>query len=190
MDECSSERNRPSDDEEQYSLIQTMEVVAIDQIPKRSDITDAPSDTVQLYKLYLDMVEVCEAKKGCGLSAVQVGVPWRVSIVKGDGTCPLIEKDEYGCFVNCDYEVTEEETLVSLEGCLSVRSSNGRLRLFQVRRFKKIKVIGYKLFKVSGCLEPVDVVLGVDEQGVVFQHELDHQRGILISDHGTEIFLW
>ena len=32
--------------------------------------------------------------------------------------------------------------------------------------------------------------LDVSEEGVVFAHEIDHQRGTLISEIGKEVFMW
>jgi peptide deformylase len=140
----------------------------------------------------------CDADQGIGLSAVQVGIPWRLFIIKGDGTS-LVPKGQYDYFVNCEYEpVTEEEQIVSVEGCLSVRSQEGQLRFFHVERHKSIRLYGYKLaynIDESGKsrrldFEKFDEELGSAEKGIVVQHELDHQRGILISDCGREIFIW
>lgn len=169
-----------------------MRIVGIDKIP--DDIKEVPLHNPTLvYKTCLDMEAICEAADGIGLSAVQVGIPWKLFIVKSDGGCPFVTQNTYGYFVNCDYEPTTEEQVVSLEGCLSVRSPEGQLRLFQVNRFTKIRLFGLRLLiddynKVS--FSPIDTEIDFHQQGVVFQHEIDHHRRKLISDVGEEVFLW
>jgi peptide deformylase len=55
-------------------------------------------------------------------------------------------------------------------------------------RYEKIKLSGLE-YKYNE-LKEFRCELGFAEQGVVFQHELEHQRGILISDAGKEMFIW
>jgi hypothetical protein len=85
---------------------------------------------------------VCEAENN---------FPWKLFIVKGDGTFPLIPRGEYGYFVNCEYKPVMDERIVSLEGRLSLRLPDGRLRSFQVRRFKRK---GLSASTYIGNLEP------------------------------------
>ena len=113
--------------------------------------------------------------------------------MKGDGSCPLIPKGQYSYFANTGYEATSDEQVVSLEGCLSIRSDDGQLRSFQVNRHQKIIIIGFYKLDFDNSIEfretPSDT-LDVSEEGIVFQHEIDHQFGILISDIGKEVFIW
>jgi peptide deformylase len=166
------------------------EIVNIDQIPKVDQITDVPlEETSKVYDVCLQMEALCDITNGIGLSAVQVGIPWKLFVVKSDGKNPLIPKGRYGYFANCDYEeVTDTERIVSVEGCLSIRSEDGQLRFFQVERSQKIRIYGYKFN--TNDFEKFDCELDPYEQGVVFQHEIDHQKGTLISDIGKEIFIW
>lgn len=187
-------------------------LVPVEKIPKVADVTDVPTDDpMDIYRICREMEVCCDADQGIGLSAVQVGIPWRLFVIKGDGTS-LVSKGQYGYFVNCEYEpVTETEQIVSVEGCLSVRSQEGQLRFFHMERHKSIRLYGFKLeYNIDGIDESgyssrngyssrsshklsfkkFDTELGLAEQGVVVQHELDHQRGILISDCGREIFIW
>ena len=168
------------------------EIVEIDQIPSVDQIADVPiEDVPKVYNVCLQMEAICDLSNGIGLSAVQVGVPWKLFIIKSDGSNPLVPKNEYGYFANCNYEeATDSERIVSVEGCLSIRSQDGQLRFFQVERSKQIRIYGYKFNKDKMCFEEVDQKLGAVEQGVVFQHEIDHHRGSLISDIGKEIFIW
>ena len=170
-----------------------MVIVETSQIPTVEQISDIPLDEpMKVFKVCQEMQAVCEAENGIGLSAVQVGIQWKLFIVKGDGTCPLIPRGEYGYFVNCEYEPVTDEQVVSLEGCLSLRSPDGRLRSFQVRRFKEIKLSGSQLF--FDCIlhfEDIgDAPVDFTKEGIVFQHEIDHHRGLLISEIGKELFVW
>lgn len=168
-----------------------MVIVEVSKIPSIDEVTDVPMDNpAAVYNVCQEMREVCEREHGIGLSAVQVGIPWKLFLVKGDGTCPLVPLGKYGYFVNTTYEATEEEQVVSLEGCLSIRSDDGQLRSFQVNRHKRIKLTGFKFIEDKLSFEKFDEELGVDQEGVVFQHEIDHQYGILISEIGKEVFVW
>lgn len=169
-----------------------MKIVKTDEIPLLNEIKDVPlDDLIKVLRICQDLQILCEKENGIGISAVQAGVPWKLFLVKGDGTNKLIDKNKFGYFLNCKYEPLNDERLMSLEGCLSIRSSNGQLRSFQVERHKNIKLYGYKLDLFNGLkLKEINEVIGVNEQGVVFQHEVDHHNGVLISDIGKEIFIW
>ena len=168
------------------------DIVNIDQIPSVDQITDAPLEEIsKLYDVCLQMEALCDIRHGIGLSAVQVGIPWKLFVVKSDGSNPLVPKGEYGYFANCVYEeVTNTGRIASVEGCLSIRSQDGQLRFFQVERSKDIRLYGYKYYKEKMCFEQIECQLGFSEQGVIFQHEIDHHLGTLISDIGKEIFIW
>lgn len=171
-----------------------MVIVEVNKIPTKEAVTDVPlDDPVKVYNTCLELRELCEQEHGIGISAVQVGLPWKLFLVKGDGSCPLIPQGEYGYFVNCDYKAATEERVVSLEGCLSLRSEDGRLRSFQVERFQKIHLFGYRLLIDSTLrFERVDCELDCFEEGIVFQHEIDHQQGQegLLTVLGTEVLIW
>lgn len=169
-----------------------MQLVDFDKLPKAEDILDVPlDDPMKVFKICQQMEMVCERENGIGLSAVQVGIPWKLFIVKGDGTCPIIEKGKYAYFVNTHYTVTEENQILSLEGCLSIRSQDGQLRLFQVPRHNKVHLNGHILvFNSVLKFDILDIKISAAEEGIVFQHEIDHSSAILISDIGKEIFVW
>ena len=169
-----------------------MKIIEIDEMPLLNEIEDVPSDNlIRILKTCQDLQILCEKENGIGISAVQAGIPWKLFLIKGDGTNKLIEKNKFGYFINCEYEPLNDERLMSLEGCLSIRSPNGQLRFFQVERHKNIKLYGYKLDLASGLkLKEINEVIGVNEQSVVFQHEIDHHNGVLVSDIGKEIFIW
>ena len=170
----------------------SLSIVPLDSIPK--DIVECPTDDlVDLYKLCSYMAELCTNEKGIGLSAVQVGVPWKVFVVKY--MCMPDGKDYFRYFVNCTYApvvipLALDEKEKSLEGCLSLKKSNGELRYFEVERYKNIVLKGQEL-KSEPNLELVDVhEEPKDYYRIVYQHEVDHQQLVLISDIGKEIEIW
>ena len=162
-----------------------------DKLPKPEDIQDVPlDDLVKIFKICQEMQSLCERENGIGLSAVQVGIPLKLFIVKSDGSCPLIKKGEYGYFVNTNYKATDNKQIVSLEGCLSIRSQDGQLRFFQVARQDKVNIHGQLLCQKELLLIYVDLIISAAEQGIVFQHEIDHHHALLISDTGKEVYIW
>lgn len=152
-------------------------------IPKANVVPE--EDLVAIYKCCSQMQLLCEAEKGIGLSAVQVGIPWNLFVVK--------HASIYRYLVNCSYAGIGSKVLdghTSMEGCLSLRTPNGELRRFQVPRFNKIRVTG-KFLDYSEKLElkPIDAELD-GLYADVYQHELDHSNGILISEFGKEVILF
>jgi peptide deformylase len=156
-------------------------IVPVADIPEAMDV---PVDNLlSVFRTITQMEQLCTAQAGIGLSAVQVGIPWKLFIVqRGDG---------YEYYINCEYNGIGEKQK-SIEGCLSLRDSQGNLRRFEVDRFSSIAVKGKQL-KISSdspslVLDDVDRI----EHGlyaVVFQHEIDHHSDVLISDIGTEVEL-
>lgn len=165
--------------------MEMLSIVPIDKMPK--EITDCPTDNLlQVYKVCLQMALLCVKEDGIGLSAVQVGIPWRLFIVRYTDK----EKPIFRYFLNAEYSAFTDDKVISLEGCLSIKNVQGGLRHFQVERHKNIKVEGYELKADSVLrLEPV-VMEPVDIYANVFQHEIDHQNLILISDIGIEYEVW
>jgi peptide deformylase len=161
-----------------------MKIVPIEAIPKLEEVEDAPEDKLMdVYKAYQEMEILLKNENGLGVSAVQVGVPWRMFIIKND--------EKYECYLNCSYEPIEQKTSEFVEGCLSIRNEDGSFKTFKVPRWDRVKVTGKKLlFDHDLCLEDVNEIYGFSELGTVFQHEIDHQEGVLISDIGKEFEVW
>ncbi len=160
---------------------ESLSLVAVESIPIAEECTES---VAEIYRTCLLMQEVCDKEQGIGLSAVQVGIPWHLFIVK----FPLTKSDEpyYRYFVNCKYEGIGEEKERSLEGCLSLKNDKGNLRYFDVERFKKIKLTGKELI-VEPELALNDISMEPEDYyRIVYQHEIDHGFGILISDIGKE----
>lgn len=156
-----------------------MKIVPVDEIPK-AELTPL-EDLMSLYKVFQGMEQICEQEHGIGLAAVQVGIPWHLFIIR--------RPTGYEYFVNCRYEGSEQKTL-SIEGCLSIRDDSGNLLRYVVNRHDKVKVFGKRLV-VDDALSLVDVEIEADGLiGIVFQHEIDHGNGILISEVGEPAHVW
>jgi len=164
-----------------------MEIVPVKDIPKY--LEDMPLDKpMEIFKVFQKMEKLCVAENGVGLSAVQVGIPWPMFLTRVN--------DKTSCYVDCKYTPILRDNIGSpvnkkinsIEGCLSLRQ-NGKLLRFKVKRHPKVRIKGQQLFwHDRPRLEPVDLTLdGV--AAVVFQHEIDHQNGILISDIGKQIHI-
>lgn len=166
--------------------MEQLSLVLPHEIPKI--VYDCPkSDLVSLYAVALRMQEVCEANNGIGLAAVQVGIPWRFFIVNF--------LDKFRFFLNSVYVPLSGEKEKSLEGCLSIRHTNGDLRYFEVERYKKIEVSGEELLADT---ELKVVPFNLQPEGIyrfVYQHEADHhgwpgKEPVLISEIGLEYDIW
>ena len=156
-----------------------MEIIPIDQIPK--EIINTPTtNLLEVYRNCQEMVEICKSLNGIGLAAPQVGIPWRLLVVKNS--------DNWNFLVDCDYEPIGDEKAISIEGCLSLRK-NEQLRAFRVERWVKIRLMGKKITEVDGKpkLANIDYEVQSDTYNVICQHEIDHTRSILISQIGEEI---
>lgn len=158
-----------------------MKLVPVKEIPrsvKEVDLNQLP----KIYKLCQEMQELCEKEDGIGLSASQVGIDLNLFVIKN--------KDKtYDYYVNCDY-IPTGEVIDSLEGCLSLRNSDGSNRYFVVKRWNTIQLKGKKFSKDDFLLEDISLLIKDSPYNVVFQHEIDHSKGILISDIGKEKNIW
>jgi len=166
-----------------------MEIVAIKDIPKAEDV---PLDNLMdIYKVCQKMENLCSKENGAGLSAVQVGIPWRLFIIGADNSSKFDPPNKFGYFVNCEYEGIGDKAITSIEGCLSLKDEFNEFRRFKLQRYEDIQFRGFRL-KVGKELQLVEVddTISAYQQGIVFQHEVDHQRDILISDIGEEVLIW
>lgn len=156
------------------------EIVPVDKIP--TEVTDTPVENLmELYKICQEMEKICDEQKGIGLSAVQVGIPWRFFIYRAT-------PDEYHYMVDCEYEPISEEKAVSIEGCLSLKTETGKLRHFRLERYRGVRIKGKRLLTDDDLrLEDVDFEEADNIYSVVCQHEIDHHHGVLISEIGDEI---
>jgi peptide deformylase len=163
----------------------TLKIVPVDEIPVADDV---PLDNLfKVYDICMQLQELCLKEGGIGIAAVQAGIPWKLFIIKTP--FDFETKESFGFFVNCDFEPQDEVKLLHIEGCLSLRTSKGKLRSFEVERYCNVKINGFRLVKTENDLElvPLTEYLVSDFSAAVFQHEIQHHQGILISDIGTEV---
>jgi len=172
-----------------------MKLVTVENIPQLADIKDVPTDNLlEVYKVCKQMEILCDIEQGIGLSAVQVGIPWKLFLVRLDAKSKFKPTGRYGYFLNCKYDILAEDVVASLEGCLSLRSPEGRARIFQVKRCLKTRISGFQLIDINK-LDIIEIsqemTLPQDNESIVFQHEIDHHFGKLISDSGNkELYIW
>jgi peptide deformylase len=158
-----------------------IQLISPSQIP---EAIDTPLEhLMRIYQLFLQMDQICDAEQGIGISAVQVGVPWRMFSVKWE--------DRFRHFVNCSYDPLvdpQARSLQTIEGCLSLKNLDGEFRQFMVDRYPKIRMVGFELISEPNLeLQKIDFEVLHNTYRIVIQHEIDHGKGILISDIGREV---
>jgi peptide deformylase len=164
-----------------------LNIVPVADIPLGENlvISNSSKTLFEIYKTCMQLQVLCVLEKGVGISAVQAGLPMKLFLVR-------YPQDNFRYFINCTFSPADEEKMTHLEGCLSLVNSKGQLRTFEVQRYKKIVVSGYELIDQQN-----ELVLKVLEDyyvegffAAVFQHEIQHDQGILISDIGTEVDIY
>ena len=128
-----------------------------------------------------DMVETMREAPGVGLAAPQVGLSERLIVVEYYEH----EQDEENedapkkvwAMINPEIVKTSEETLMGVEGCLSIPGLVG-----EVERHAEINVKGLNRhgkpmkIKAKGWLARI------------FQHEIDHLNGVLFTERATRVW--
>jgi peptide deformylase len=158
-----------------------MKIVSIDEIPKSTDNT--PCDNlVEVYSTGQKMEKICKENNGVGLAAAQVGIPWKFFVYEDQSS------NKFKYMIDCEYFPINEEKYLSIEGCLSIKTNDNKMRHFKVMRFKEIKVVG-KILEDGDKLEikNFEKIYKNNLECTIIQHEIDHQDDILISDIGEEI---
>ena len=107
---------------------------------------------------------------GVALAAIQLDKPFKVVVISND----FDNKDDrtFSVFINPEVTKYEGEVVEDFEGCLSVPDIYG-----QVPRYNKVRV---KAQDLNGKQ------IRVTAEGFlarVFQHEIDHTKGIVFVDH-------
>jgi peptide deformylase len=120
-----------------------------------------------LRRLAADMVETMRDAEGVGLAANQVGELRRVIVVDFK---PVTDEDRTEALINPRI-ITREGDLAIQEGCLSIPGVNE-----EIKRSARIQVAYLDLAGEARTLE------GDGYMSAVFQHEIDHLDGVLITD--------
>jgi len=126
-----------------------------------SEVDDVNSSDTQ--SIIDKMFEIMTKEKGIGLAAPQIGISKRILIIKADS--------EEFTVINPRITKRSDEFILFTEGCLSVPGKE-----LPILRHQKVTV---EFLDKHGNKQTVEA-LGL--LSVVFQHEIDHLDGILMTD--------
>jgi peptide deformylase len=139
--------------------------------------------SVELSTLIGDMGEALDAQpEGVALAAPQVGVSWRLFIVRRDrvqAPSPDTEgkpKAEIDVYINPEIIKTSRKRAKSEEGCLSVRGVYGSTMPHERVTIRAQRVDGSRFERGAGGL-----------LAQIFEHEINHLNGILFIDHAEHL---
>lgn len=154
------------------------EVIKLPHPTLRKKAHDVHNFDDAFQELVEDMVETMRVEDGVGLAAPQVNQSLRVIVVEypEDDSKEDAPKKLF-VMVNPEIVKRSEETILGIEGCLSVPDIVG-----EVERSEKVEVRGLNRYgkkmkvRAKGWLARV------------FQHEIDHLDGVLFVDRATQIW--
>jgi len=139
--------------------------------------------TPELRGIIADMATALDKEPdGVALAAPQIGIPYRIFIVRYDRIVPPPPEGEpalaadVGVYINPAFVRTSRRKLEMDEGCLSVRNIYGKTRRFERATVRARDTDGSAFERGGG---------GILAQ--IFQHETDHLDGILFIDHADDI---
>lgn len=121
------------------------------------DYSNPPEDPQQLVT---EMLTIMNDSRGVGLSAPQIGKPYRVFVMRGD--------PNFACFNPLIVNYSADHSVLD-EACLSLPSVVGK-----VKRSNKIRV----RFHTASGGTVTKTFEGLTAR--VFQHEYDHLNGVLM----------
>jgi peptide deformylase len=131
----------------------------------------------ELQTLIDDMIETMRIAPGVGLAAPQIGVPKQVIVVEfGDEDDETVPEQLF-VVINPEIVGQSKETIVGIEGCLSVPGFIGEVERAQVVTVRGQDPHGKKVkIRAQGWLARI------------FQHEIDHVNGVLYTDRAEQIW--
>ena len=136
-----------------------------------------------LQTLIDDMIETMRAAPGVGLAAPQVSISERLIVVEyGEEEDEEDEGRPEGpkklfVMINPEIVKTSPETLMGVEGCLSIPNLVGEVERHAVIQVKGLNRHGKPMkVKAEGWLARI------------FQHEIDHLNGMLFPDRATRVW--
>lgn len=134
-----------------------------------------------LQTLIEDMVETMREAPGVGLAAPQIGLLERIVVIEYFEK-PEEEENEDApkkvwAVINPEIVKVSEETLMGVEGCLSIPGLLGEVERYAEVHVKALNRHGKPVkIKAQGWLARI------------FQHEIDHLNGILFTERATRIW--
>ncbi|HSB01205.1 MAG TPA: peptide deformylase [Anaerolineae bacterium] len=128
-----------------------------------------------------DMVETMRQAPGVGLAAPQIGLSERIIVVEYFEHEEDEEKEDapkkVWTVLNPEIVKPSEETLLGIEGCLSVPGLVGEVERHAAIHVKGLNRHGKPLkIKAEGWLARI------------FQHEIDHLNGVIFTDRATRVW--
>jgi peptide deformylase len=128
-----------------------------------------------------DMIETMREAPGVGLAAPQVGLPERIIVVEYYEREEDEEKEDapkrVWAVLNPEIIKSSEETLMGVEGCLSIPGLVGEVERHAAVHVKGLNRHGKPIkIKAQGWLARI------------FQHEIDHLNGVLFTDRATRVW--
>ena len=140
----------------------------IKKLSIRCDEIDTKKQNAEMRQIILDLKHtLAEHKDGCGLAASQIGYDKRIYVINFNGDIrtfinPVIA-DAKGLTLN-------RESCLSIPGKTFIRPRHTEIMVMYQTPLGKTD--SRKMFGMAAC---------------VFQHELDHLDGLILSDAGLEI---
>ncbi len=133
-----------------------------------------------LQTLIDDMIDTMREAPGVGLAAPQVGIAERLIVVEyaeppEDDDEQKEVKPKLYVMANPEIVKTSEETVLGVEGCLSIPGLVGEVERFATIQVKGLNRRGQPMkVKAAGWLARI------------FQHEIDHVNGVVFPDRATQ----
>jgi len=145
---------------------------------KAHDVTNFDKNLLTLID---DMVETMRDAPGVGLAAPQIGLSDRLIVVEYYEREDDEENEEapkkVWAVVNPEIVKKSEETIMGVEGCLSIPGLLGEVERHAEVHVKGLNRHGKPMkIKAKGWLARI------------FQHEIDHLNGVLFTDLATQVW--
>ncbi|MBU6214689.1 peptide deformylase [Patescibacteria group bacterium] len=142
--------------------------------------------TAELKRLIDDMATALDQEiEGVALAAPQIGVPYRLFIVRSDRALPppatdekrlAALKPEVEVYINPEIVKTSRKRSRADEGCLSVRGVYGTTNRHERVTLRARRIDGSCFERWAGNI-----------MAQIFEHEMDHLNGILFIDHAEHL---
>lgn len=138
--------------------------------------------TPELAQIITDMEEsLAPFEEGVALAAPQIGIPYRIFVVRKDRTVPPSEDGqplpaEHMVFINPQIIKTSKRQARMDEGCLSVHGVFGTTERYDRATIRARNPDGSTFERGGGGL-----------MAQIYQHEVDHLNGILFIDHADRL---
>ena len=135
-----------------------------------------------LQALIDDMIETMRDAPGVGLAAPQIGIPNRLIVIEymdppEDEEEQKEVKPKLYVMANPEIVKTSEESVLGVEGCLSIPGLVGEVERFAMVQVKGLNRRGQPMkVKADGWLARI------------FQHEIDHVNGVVFPDRATRVW--